>query len=342
VPAIQHRYDFVYLFDVTDGNPNGDPDAGNQPRIDPETGEGLVTDVCLKRKVRNAVQVFKGDQTPFEIYFQTQDAPTHLRILNRQHQRALDAVTSTAATPTADAEPPADAEAKKGGKKGGKKTADKGQEKSADVTANARRWMCDNFWDVRTFGAVMTTGVNCGQVRGPVQFTFARSVGPVLSLEHAITRKSVTTDEAADKQAKGDGSITGTMGRKMTIPYALYACRGFVSAHLAEQTGFADADLDLLWSSLIRMFEFDRSATRGQMSARGLYVFKHASKLGNAASHKLQERIKAERKDKAKPPRSFDDFAVTVAADPLPNGVELLQFDCTQFADTPILITPSR
>ena len=178
-----------------------------------------------------------------------------------------------------------------------KKGAVQGPPKSADVTESARKWMCANFFDIRTFGAVMTTGVNCGQVRGPVQVTFARSVGPILSLEHAITRKSVTTEEDADKQAKADGTITGTIGRKMTVPYGLYVARGFVSASLAAQTEFSEADVALLWQALARMFEFDRSATRGQMSARGLYVFKHESKIGNAASHTLQDRVAAKRKE---------------------------------------------
>ena len=196
--------------------------------------------------------------------------------------------------------------------------------------------MCRNFWDVRAFGAVMTTGVNCGQVRGPVQLTFARSIGPILSLEHAITRKSVTTEDEAEKQIKKDGSITGTMGRKMTVPYGLYRCHGFVSAHLARDTGFTDVDLALLWQALVRMFEEDRSATRGQMSARGLYVFKHASALGNAPSHRLQATVKVTRNPGVV--RSFTDFVVTppMATANLPSGVELLTFDCDTFGVEPL------
>ena len=337
MPAIENRYDFVYLFDVTDGNPNGDPDAGNQPRVDPETGQGLVTDVCLKRKIRNAVMELQGGTPGFEVYFQTQDAPTHLRILNRQHQRAHDAVAVATPAPT---EVPATAVAEEtpAKAKGKGKAAEKGPPKSADVTELARKWMCKTFFDIRAFGAVMTTGVNCGQVRGPVQVTFARSVGPILSLEHAITRKSVTTEEDAEKQAKADGSITGTIGRKMTVPYGLYVARGFVSPSLAAQTGFSDDDLALLWRSLTRMFEFDRSATRGQMSARGLYLFKHESKLGNAASHALQDRVTARRRDGVTVARSFADFTVDVDRDGLPKGVELIEDDCETFADEPVLV----
>ena len=331
--AITNRYDFVYLFDVVDGNPNGDPDAGNQPRIDPETGEGLVTDVCLKRKIRNVVPMLAGEG--HRIYFQTQDAPDGDRILNRIHQQAIDAVKTELPAQLAPAtETPPDQPT---GGKPTKKKQDKGGDKSGDVTAAARSWMCKNFWDVRTFGAVMTTGVNCGQVRGPVQLTFSRSIGRILSLEHAITRKSVTTEDDAAAQIKKDGSITGTMGRKMTVPYGLYRCHGFVSPHLAAQTGFTEADLGLLWQALLQMFEQDRSATRGQMSARGLYVFKHASALGNAPSHRLQATVKVTRNPGVV--RSFADFVVTppVAAD-LPPGVELLTFDCDSFGVEPIVI----
>ena len=213
-PAIANRYDFVYLFDVADGNPNGDPDAGNQPRIDPET-ERLVTDVCVKRKIRNVVPLLAEGPDSHEIYFQTQDATNNLRILNLQHQCAIDAVKVDMPAPAETPKVEQPAEEKKP-----KKKTDKGGDKSADVTALARQWMCQRFWDVRAFGAVMTTGVNCGQVRGPVQLTFARSIGPILSLEHAITGKSVTTEEDAAAQIKKDGSITGTMGRKMTLPTA--------------------------------------------------------------------------------------------------------------------------
>ena len=220
-PPIDRRYDFVLLFDVQDGNPNGDPDAGNMPRIDPQSLQGLVTDGCIKRKIRNAIAVLGEDRPGMELYFQTQDAAYERRILNDQHQRAFTALNL-------------DSKPRKG---------DGGKEK-ADATTQARRWMCQNFYDIRAFGAVMTTGVNCGQVRGPVQITFSRSIDPILPLDFAITRKSVTKPEEAQKQAEEKGSITGTMGRKNTVPYGLYRCHGFVNAYLARDTGFQpDADL---------------------------------------------------------------------------------------------------
>src|SRR5207253_7163545 len=224
------RHDFILLFDVTDGNPNGDPDAGNLPRIDPQSLQGLITDGCLKRKIRNAISVMADGQPGCELYFQTQDAAYEKRILNLQHQRADEA------------------EGLGSGEK--KKDKDAPAKTLADNTSKARKWMCQNFYDIRAFGAVMTTGVNCGQVRGPVQLTFARSVDPIVPLEFSITRKSVTTPEEAEKQAKADGSITGTMGRKNTVPYALYKCHGFVNPYLAKGeggTGFTAADLQLLW-----------------------------------------------------------------------------------------------
>ncbi|MBU1723065.1 MAG: type I-C CRISPR-associated protein Cas7/Csd2 [Gammaproteobacteria bacterium] len=293
--SLQNRYDFVLLFDVKDGNPNGDPDAGNLPRVDAETGRGLVTDVSLKRKVRNFVGLVKEEQPPFEIYVKEK------AVLNRQHARAY---MSTDA---------ADMLEEDG--KGHMKSKGK-----ADTVEKARQWMCKNFYDVRTFGAVMSTGVNCGQVRGPVQITFARSVDPVVASEHSITRMAVATEAEAEKQS-GDNR---TMGRKFTVPYGLYAAHGFVSAHLADQTGFSEADLELLWQALGNMFEHDRSAARGEMATRGLYVFKHEGKLGNAPAYSLFERVKAELKDKDSVPRSFSDYTVTVDADNLPNGVELL------------------
>lgn len=293
--SLQHRYDFVLLFDVKDGNPNGDPDAGNLPRVDAETGQGLVTDVSLKRKVRNFIGLLKEEQPPYEIYVKEK------AVLNLQHVRAYKGVGSENLL-----------EADKNGhwKSKGK----------ADDAEKARKWMCTNFYDVRTFGAVMSTGVNCGQVRGPVQITFARSVDPVISSEHSITRMAVATEKEAEKQ-DGDNR---TMGRKFTVPYGLYVAHGFVSAHLADQTGFSDSDLELLWQALGNMFEHDRSAARGEMATRGLYVFKHDSKLGNAPAYSLFERVKAELKDKDSVPRSFSDYAVTVDADSLPKGVELL------------------
>ncbi|HCZ15393.1 MAG TPA: type I-C CRISPR-associated protein Cas7/Csd2 [Candidatus Accumulibacter sp.] len=256
--SLNHRYDFVLLFDVKDGNPNGDPDAGNLPRLDAETGHGLVTDVCIKRKVRNYVGIVHGEQPPYEIYVKEK------AILNRQHERAYEGI----------------------GKKDLLKGDDK-KRKGGDAVDEARQWMCRNFFDVRTFGAVMSTGVNCGQVRGPVQLTFARSVSPVVALEHSITRMAVATEAEAEKQS-GDNR---TMGRKFTIPYGLYRAHGFVSAHLARQTGFGEADLDLFFKSLESMFEEDRSAARGEMATRGLYVFKHDSELGNAPAHALFDRL---------------------------------------------------
>ena len=312
--SLTNRYDFVLLFDVKDGNPNGDPDAGNLPRLDAETGNGLVTDVALKRKVRNFVALthdqVQHDPTPgekrFEIYVREK------AILNLQHQRAYSALkldepvvaeTSEEAVPE---------------KKTGK---DKKRKGSGDDVNKARDWMCQNFYDVRTFGAVMSTGINCGQVRGPVQLTFARSIDPVIPQEHAITRMAVATEAEAEKQS-GDNR---TMGRKHTVPYGLYMAHGFVSAFLAEQTGFGEDDLTLLWQALGQMFEHDRSAARGEMATRGLYVFKHESKLGNAPAHALFERIKPKLKEANTVARGFDDYEVSVDEADLPAGVTLIR-----------------
>lgn len=310
--AIQHRYDFVLLFDVKDGNPNGDPDAGNLPRIDPETGLGLVTDVSLKRKIRNFVQLVRDqaqvtealteDSKRYEIYVREKG------ILNTQHERAYKALGVDIEGET------------EGGKEGEKEKGAK-KRKGGDRVEDARQWMCRNFYDVRTFGAVMSTGVNAGQVRGPVQLTFARSLDPILATEHAITRMAVATVKEAEKQ-DGDNR---TMGRKYTVPYGLYVVHGFVSAFLAEQTGFDDDDLDLLWTALTQMFEHDRSATRGEMSTRGLYVFKHESKLGNAPAHELFQRIQVARKNAETPARHFEDYAVTVDSSNLPANIELIR-----------------
>lgn len=289
--SLQHRYDFVLLFDVKDGNPNGDPDAGNLPRVDAETGQGLVTDVSLKRKVRNFVGILHDEQPPYEIYVKEK------AILNKQHERAYQAI-------------PGGAELLAGDDK---------KRKGGDKVEEARQWMCQNFYDVRTFGAVMSTGVNCGQVRGAVQITFARSIDAVIASEHSITRMAVATEKEAEKQ-DGDNR---TMGRKFTVPYGLYVAHGFVSAHLANQTGFSDSDLDLLWQALTTMFEHDRSAARGEMATRGLYVFKHESKLGNAPAYSLFERIKAQKQVEV--PRSFADYTVSVDTENLPNGIELLR-----------------
>lgn len=286
--AIQNRYDFVLLFDVKDGNPNGDPDAGNLPRQDAETGQGLVTDVCLKRKIRNFVALTKdqvestenlqGGKKRYEIYVKEK------AILNKQHERAYVAI--------------------------GRKDILEGDDtkrKGGDGVNDAREWMCANFFDVRTFGAVMSTGVNCGQVRGPIQLTFARSLDPIVASEHSITRMAVTTNAEAEKQ-QGDNR---TMGRKFTVPYGLYMAHGFVSSFLAKQTGFSDDDLAVLWDALSTMFEHDRSAARSEMATRGLYVFKHDSELGNAPAHKLFDLIQVKRSNGSDaPPRSFGDYSV--------------------------------
>lgn len=302
--AINHRYDFVLFFDVKDGNPNGDPDAGNLPRVDAETGHGLVTDVALKRKIRNFVAMTReqvernpvGDEKRFEIYVREK------AILNQQHQRAYAALEIDLNEDEDEKAPDADGPKKKGGKEKRKG--------SADDVKMARAWMCRNFFDVRTFGAVMSLGVNAGQVRGPVQLTFARSVDPVVSLEHSITRVAVATEAEAEKQ-KGDNR---TMGRKHTVPYGLYRAHGFVSAFLADQTTFDDEDLSVLWSALEHMFEHDRSAARGEMSTRGLYVFKHENQLGNAHSHSLFDQVTISRVgDTSTPARSFNAYTVTVA-----------------------------
>jgi CRISPR-associated protein Csd2 len=306
---VDKRYDFVLLFDVTDGNPNGDPDSGNMPRVDPQTRQGLVTDVCMKRKIRNAMSLLGEDRPGYDIYFQTQDAVYEKRILNLQHQRAYDALGLTFA---------------KQDKKAAK--ADGDPRSKADNTAKARDWMCQNFFDIRAFGAVMTTGVNCGQVRGPVQITFSRSIDPVLPLDYAITRKSVTTEDDAKKQASGDGSITGTIGRKDNIPYGLFRCSGFINPYLAKQTGFTTEDLGMLWQSLKGLiWEIDRSASRGLMCTRGLYVFEHASALGNAPAHELFDRISVEPLGDGVAPRTFSQYRdhIHVNVAKMPEGVTL-------------------
>lgn len=276
---INNRYDFVLFFDVKDGNPNGDPDAGNLPRVDPETGHGLVTDVCLKRKVRNYVQLSNGNQKGFDIFIKEKAILNNL--IDEAHEQE------------------------------GVRTKEKGEKTEA-----ARQFMCKAYYDVRTFGAVMSTGKNAGQVRGPVQFTFARSVDQVVPLEHSITRMAVATEAESEKQ-QGDNR---TMGRKFTVPYGLYRCHGFVSAPFAKQTGFGEDDLNLFWKAILEMFEHDRSAARGQMATRKLIVFKHNSELGNAHAHKLFEMVKAE--PKAKPPRDFNDYDIQVPSQThMPQGV---------------------
>lgn len=291
--SLTNRYDFVLLFDVKDGNPNGDPDAGNLPRLDAETGNGLVTDVSIKRKVRNFVGLVKGEQPPFEIYVKEK------AVLNKTHERAYVATGAE--------------DVLKGG--------DKKRKGGGDAVSKARDWMCANFFDVRTFGAVMSTGVNCGQVRGPVQLTFARSLDPIVAQEHSITRMAVATEAEAEKQ-HGDNR---TMGRKYTVPYGLYMAHGFISSFLAKQTGFSEDDLGLLWQALEQMFEHDRSAARGEMSTRGLYVFKHDSELGSAPAHTLFERIKPRLKVDVTVPREFSDYEVAVDDAGLPAGVSLIR-----------------
>jgi len=290
--SLNHRYDFVLLFDVRDGNPNGDPDAGNLPRLDAETGHGLVTDVALKRKVRNFVGLVKGETPPYEIYVKEK------AILNNQHKRAYVGIGREDLL-----------------------AGDDKKRKGGEAVDDARAWMCRNFYDVRTFGAVMSTGVNCGQVRGPVQLTFARSIDPITAQEHSITRMAVATEAEAEKQ-DGDNR---TMGRKHTVPYGLYMAHGFISSFLAKQTGFNDDDLTLLWQALGQMFEHDRSAARGEMATRGLYVFKHDSELGNAPAHALFERVRPKLKEGVTAARSFDDYEVTVEEAGLPSGVTLLR-----------------
>lgn len=286
--ALNRRYDFVLLFDVKDGNPNGDPDAGNLPRLDAETGHGLMTDVALKRKVRNYVGLVHGEQPPYEIYVKER------AILNKTHERAYLATGGEEAL----------------------KADDKKRKGAGDQVDKARDWMCANFYDVRAFGAVMSTGVNCGQVRGPVQMTFARSIEPIVALEHSITRMAVATEAEAEKQ----GGDNRTMGRKHTVPYGLYRSHGFVSSFLARQTGFSAEDLELHFKALEQMFEHDRSAARGQMSTRGLYVFEHESELGNAPAHALFDRLVVSAVAPGTPARDFGAYAVTFDGSPLAVG----------------------
>ncbi len=290
--AIANRYEFVYLFDVTNGNPNGDPDAGNLPRLDPETNQGLVTDVCLKRKIRNYVSLEKEGGPGYAIYMQEK------AVLNNQHQEAYKAL--------------------------GLKAESKKLPKEAEKAKALTDWMCQNFFDVRTFGAVMTTEVNTGQVRGPIQMAFATSIDPVVPLEISITRMAVTTEKEAEKQS-GDNR---TMGRKHIIPYGLYRAHGFISAKLAERTGFSEEDLELVWRALANMFEHDHSAARGEMSARKLIVFKHENAMGNAPAHKLFELVKVDRVAGISdtPARHFADYKVTVDTQSVPAGVSVKDY----------------
>lgn len=281
--AIKNRYEFVLLYDVKNGNPNGDPDAGNLPRIDPETGHGIVTDVCLKRKVRNYVELINDGKKFFNIYVQEK------AILTERRAPAYEAVAD--------------------------------EKDMATKISKARQWMCRNFFDVRTFGAVMSTKENnCGQVRGPVQFAFSQSIDPVVSLEASITRMAVETKKESDSQS-GDNR---TMGRKTYVPYGLYRVHGFISAPLAKQTGFSEEDLELFWAALMKMFDHDRSAARGEMAPQKLLVFKHDSELGNAPAHKLFDLIRVERRENnEKPARLFGDYKVMIDEAGIPEGVTL-------------------
>ena len=295
---IKNRYDFVILFDVENGNPNGDPDAGNMPRIDPETGYGLVTDVCLKRKIRNYVETLKEDAPDADNYriYVKEGVP-----LNRSDAEALE---HNGLTPKDDLK--------------------KAKKSDPDIDRKLRDYMCEHFYDIRTFGAVMTTFVkgalNCGQVRGPVQLSFARSVDPIVPQEVTINRVAITTEADAEKK-------NSEMGNKHIVPYGLYRAEGYVSANLARKTtGFSEEDLQLLWQAILNMFENDHSAARGKMAVRELIVFKHDSELGNAPSYKLFDAVKVQRKEDVIAPRSYQDYTVTVA-DTLPDGVTCERFN---------------
>ena len=284
--SIQNRYEFVYFFDVTNGNPNGDPDAGNMPRLDPESSKGLVTDVCLKRKIRNFIEVTCENAPGYEIYVKEKS------VLNLQNKRAYEAIGIEPNTKD--------------------KKLPKDEAKARAITA----WMCNNFFDIRSFGAVMTTEVNSGQVRGPVQLAFAQSLDPIVPLEVSITRMAVTNEKDLDKER--------TMGRKHIVPYALYRMHGFISANLAAKTGFSDDDLAKLWQALTLMFEHDRSAARGEMAARKLIAFKHDSALGSQPAHKLFDAVKVERVngESGTPASGFGDYKISVVSDGL-NGVSV-------------------
>lgn len=299
---ITNRYDFMLVFDVKDGNPNGDPDAGNLPRVDAETGQGLVTDVCLKRKVRNYIQLTKGEEAGYDIFVKEK------AILNNEIGGAYTKLGVDLTKPPADAED-------------GKKRNKEGQGQGGEI-ARARQQMCRDYFDIRTFGAVMSTGANAGQVRGPVQLTFARSIDPVVTLEHSITRMAVATEAEAEKQ----GGDNRTMGRKNTVSYGLYVAYGFVSPALAKQTGFSQEDLEELWKALVGMFDQDHSAARGLMATEKLIVFRHETALGNAPSHRLFDLVQIARKPDVAVPRSFKDYEVVLPdRATLPAGVELVE-----------------
>ncbi len=300
--SLNNRYEFVYLFDVKDGNPNGDPDAGNLPRIDTETGMGLVTDVCLKRKVRNFVQITQ-DSEENSIFVKSKELSGIETVLNKLIREGYEELGI-------DLQSDKDTEDNKRKKKG----IAQGSEISS-----GREYMCQHFFDIRSFGAVMSTGPNAGQVRGPIQLTFSRSINPIVSSEHSLTVCAARMEEKSYEEQ------VGIQGRKFTIPYGLYRCHGFISAHLAKQTGFDDGDLELFWQSLLQMFDHDRSASRGEMSARGLYVFRHNSALGSAPATALLDRISVSRQDGVDVARSFKDYQVEVDESNWPEGVELLK-----------------
>ncbi|HHW00792.1 MAG TPA: type I-C CRISPR-associated protein Cas7/Csd2 [Clostridiaceae bacterium] len=284
---ISNRYEFVYLFDVENGNPNGDPDAGNLPRFDPETSVGLVTDVCIKRKIRNYVELVKKDkegnqEIGYDIYVREG------AVLNNENKKAYDNLGISV---------------------DGKKTREQQQKLT--------KFMCSHFFDIRAFGAVMTTEINCGQVRGPVQMNFAKSIDPIVPQEVTITRMAVTNEKDAEKER--------TMGRKSFVPYGLYRMEGYISAHLAQKTGFNTDDLELLWNALINLFEHDRSASHGKMSARKLIVFEHKFALGNAPAQKLFDLIEVKRKDMEKSPRAFNDYEIIIDRENVPEGITLLE-----------------
>ena len=291
--AIKNRYEFVILFDVENGNPNGDPDAGNMPRIDPETGYGLVTDVCLKRKIRNYVETVKEDESGYGIYIK-EDVP-----LNRSDNKAFEYLGVN------------------------EKTVKELKKKDPDADMKIRDFMCRNFYDIRTFGAVMTTFVkaslNCGQVKGPVQIGFARSIDPIVSQEVTITRVAITTEKDAENKST-------EMGRKNIVPYALYRAEGYISANLARKvTGFSEDDLELLWDAIINMFENDHSAARGKMAVRELIVFKHSKELGDCPAYKLFDSVEVKKKEEVVYPRKYQDYTINICEDMIPDTVELIR-----------------
>lgn len=291
--VIKNRHEFVILFDIENGNPNGDPDAGNMPRIDPETGYGLITDVCLKRKIRNYVETVKEDEPGYSIYIK-EDVP-----LNRSDNKAFEYLGVN------------------------EKTVKELKKKDPDADLKIRDFMCRNFYDIRTFGAVMTTFVkaslNCGQVRGPVQLGFARSIDPIVSQEVTITRVAITTEKDAENKST-------EMGRKNIVPYALYRVEGYISANLARKvTGFSEDDLELLWEAIINMFENDHSAARGKMAVRELIVFKHSKELGDCPAYKLFDSVEVKRKEEVVYPRKYQDYTINICEDMIPDTVELIR-----------------